>query len=47
MWYIWASKYVSEHGIVSGSDEHCDKWLEENEQDNRNIFDTFDDEEDL
>ena len=47
VWYIWVSKYVGEHGIESGSDEHCDEWVEENEQDGRSIFKTSDEEEDL
>ena len=47
MWYIWVSKYVGEHGIESGSNEYCDEWVEENEQDGRSIFKTSDDEEDL
>ena len=47
VWYIWVSKYVGEHGIESGSNEYCDEWVEENEQDGRSIFKTSDDEEDL
>ena len=41
-----ASKYVCEYGSEDESDE--EEWVEENEEEeNRNIFDLFDDEEDL
>ena len=46
-----ASKYVSEcecdEGIENDSD--CEEWIDENQQDDdqRNVFDLFDDEEDL
>ena len=41
-----ASKYVCEYGSEDESDE--EEWVEENEQEeNRNIFDLFDDKEDL
>ena len=40
-----ASKYVCEYGSEDESDE---EWVEENdEEENRNIFNLFDDEEDL
>ena len=39
-----ASKYVSDYGIEEESDE--EEWVEENEDDeNRNFFDVFDDED--
>ena len=41
-----ASKYVSDYGIEDESDE--EEWVEENEEDeDRNFFDVFDDEDDL
>ena len=41
-----ASKYVCEYGSEDESDE--EEWFEENEEEeNTNIFDLFDDEEDL
>ena len=40
-----ASKYVCEYGSKDKSDK--EEWVKENEKENRNIFDLFDDEEDL
>ena len=44
-----ASKYVSECACDKGieNDSNCEEWIDENEQDDdqRNVFDLFDDEE--
>ena len=51
VWFSKASEYVSEcecdEGIENDSD--CEEWIDENQQDDdqRNVFDLFDDEEDL
>ena len=46
-----ASKYVSEFECDDGieNDSDCEEWIDENQQDDdqRNVFDLFDDEEDL
>ena len=46
-----ASKYVSECECDEGIENHsgCEEWIDENKQDHdqRNVFDLFDDEEDL
>ena len=46
-----ASKYVSECECDDGieNDSDCEEWIDENQQDDdqRNVFDLFDDEEDL
>ena len=46
-----ASKYVSEFVCDKGieNDSDCEEWIDENQQDDdqRNVFDLFDDEEDL